>query len=424
MRLRFIVGVIIKLPGDVLQVVPGSVATVAVTVRNTGTVVDQFALEVLGEASSWATVEPSTLSLFPDAEGKAVVRFAPPRLPTVAAGSVVFGVRAASREDPTGSAVEEGAMVVGAFASTFAELLPRTSTGSRSATHNVAIDNRGNAPVNATVSGTDPDGLLNISARPPGLVVEPGTAAFTRVNIAPRKTFWRGQPKSRPFKLQIESPDGAPIVLDGSLVQQAVLPSWFMKAVLACLLLAILAGLFWFGLFQPAMKTAAQQALADAGITPTPAAAAPTPTPVPTPTLAPGVTPGPTPVPTPTPTAWPSSTAGPLFAGTPVDGRLTANSGSDTTGPVAGGSTFYVTDLVFDNPDGLSGTAKLTRGGLVISLLRLEDYRNLDYHFVTPIVIKSGQKMSFSASCTTDPLATSPPLPCTPSVYFSGFTVP
>jgi hypothetical protein len=410
------VGVIVKLPGDALQVVPGSEAAVKVTLRNTGTVVDQFTIEILGDAASWARVDPPTLSLFPGAEGTATVHFAPPRLPSVPAGPVVFGLRAASREDPAGSAVEEGSITVAAFADTFAELLPRTSTGSRAATHNVAIDNRGNALLNATVTGADPDNLLHIGVQPPGVVVDPGTASFARVRVSPRKSFWRGQPKSRPFKLQVETPNAAPIVLDGTMVQHAILPSWFMRALLACLVLAILAGLLWFGLFQPAMKSAAQQALADAGITPTPAVA------VPTPTLAPGITPGPTPTPGPS-TPAPSITPAAPFSGTPVNGRLTANSGGATTAAVPAGTTVYVTDLIFENPDALAGSAKLARGNLTITLLRLENYRDLDYHFVSPIVVKTGQTLTFTATCTPDPSAATQ-LPCNPSVYYAGFTVP
>jgi len=197
----------------------------------------------------------------------------------------VFGIRATSHEDPAGSAVEEGTLSVAAFADTFTELLPRTSTGSLAATHSLAIDNRGNAAVNATVSGTDPDDLLRIGIKPPGLVVDPGTAAFASVRVAPRKKFWRGRPKTRPFKVQVEAPGAAPQVLDGTLLQQAILPGWLMKALLACLVLALLAVLLWFGLFQPAMKSTAQQALVDAGITPHPA--------VPTVTAGAGATPQP-----------------------------------------------------------------------------------------------------------------------------------
>jgi hypothetical protein len=414
-------GAIVKLQSDPIQVVPGAVATVSITVKNTGTVVDQFTLEVLGDAAGWASVDPPTLSLFPDAEGKAVISFAPPRLSTVPAGSIVFGVRAASKEDPAGSTVEERALVVGTFADTFAELLPRTSTGGRSGNHSVAIDNRGNAAVNATISGADPDNLLQIGVQPPGLVVDPGTAAFARVHVSPRKKFWRGQPKTRPFKLQVETPNEAPVTLDGTLLQQAVLPAWLMKALVAALVLALLAALLWFGLFQPAMKSAAQQALVDAGITPTPAAGVAA-TPKPTPAAV--ATPTPAPTPTPKVSATPTATPAPLFGGTPTDGRLTANTGTASTAAVAANTTLYITDLVFDNPNGLSGTAKLSRGGVDISVLRLENFRSLDYHFVTPIVVKAGQNVSFTAACTTDPLSTAAPLPCQPSVYYSGFTSP
>lgn len=415
---------IVKLPSEVVQVVPGAVATLPVTVRNTGTVVDQFTIEVLGEAAAWATVEPPTLSLFPGTEGQTVVSFAPPRVASVPAGTIVFGIRAASHEDPSGSTVEEGNLTVAAFADTFAELLPRTSAGSRAATHNLALDNRGNAAVNATVAGTDPDNLLNIEVRPPGLVVDPGTAAFASVRVSPRKRFWRGQPKTRPFKLQVETPGGTPIVLDGTMLQQPVLPGWLGKALLACLALLLIAALLWFALLQPAIKSTAQQALADAGYTPHPSGAVVTPapsaaatsTPVPSPTLGPS----------PSSSLGPSPSSSPLspFAGTPVGGRLTANGKTNSTGAIPAGKVLYVTDLFFENPNGLSGPAQLSRKGLVIADLHLENYRDLDYHFITPIVIEAGDALTFTASCTTNGLATGPPLPCTPSVYYSGFTIP
>ncbi|MGD0863352.1 MAG: hypothetical protein ABSA21_11430 [Candidatus Limnocylindrales bacterium] len=408
---------IVKLPSEVVQVVPGATATVPVTIRNTGTVVDQFTIEILGEAAAWATVQPPTLSLFPGAEGQTVVTFAPPRLASVPAGTIVFGIRAASHEDPSGSTVEEGNLAVAAFADTFAELLPRTSTGSRAATHSLALDNRGNAAVNATVAGTDPDKLLDIGVRPPGLVVGPGAAAFASVRVAPRKRFWRGQPKTRPFKLQVETADGAPITLDGTMLQQAMLPGWLGRALLACLALLLIAALLWFGLLQPAIKTSAEQALADAGYTPHPAGATATPTA--TPAATPVSTSTSTPGPTPGPTLGPTPSSSPLspFAGTPLNGRLIAN-GKSTTGPVASGKVLYITDLVFENPNGLSGSATLQLSkGLVIAYLQLENYRDLDYHYVTPIVIKSGDALTFTANCT-------PTLPCNPSVFYSGFTIP
>src|SRR5215831_7167100 len=101
-----------------VAVEPGGQATVSVRVKNTGQVVDQYALQVLGEPAGWAAVDPPALPLFPGAEGSATITFRPPRAATVAAGERPFGVRVVSRDDPQGVAVEEGSVAVGAFRDT------------------------------------------------------------------------------------------------------------------------------------------------------------------------------------------------------------------------------------------------------------------------------------------------------------------
>ena len=416
-------GVLVRLASDQVQVIPGATATLEVTVRNTGTVVDQIAIDVLGDAAAWAAADPPSLSLFPATDGTAVVRFSPPRSASIAAGPVPFGIRATSREDPAGSAVEEGTVTVGAFQETFAELLPRTSRGSRSATHEVALDNRGNERLNASLEPSDPDQLLAFDVQPPGLVVDPGTSQFAKVRVSPRQRFWRGTPKTRQFKLAVTSPGSAPISLDGTMLQEAILPRWLIPALLALLALAILAVILWLTVLQPSIKSAATQALADAGITPLPSLGA---------ASSPGggggsggggggsSSPGPSSeVITPAPSSGPASSpagGGLSLGGTPVDGRLSVD-GTNPTGVSPSKTTLYITDLVFANPNGRAGTLQLSRGSLVVMNLRLENFRDLDFHFVTPIVVKSGQQLTLTASCTSAG-------PCDPSVYYSGFTNP
>jgi hypothetical protein len=58
---------------------PGSTAAVPIRVRNTGSVVDQFTIQVLGEAAAWTVVAPPSVSLFPGAEETATITFTPPR---------------------------------------------------------------------------------------------------------------------------------------------------------------------------------------------------------------------------------------------------------------------------------------------------------------------------------------------------------
>src|ERR1051326_349505 len=84
-----------------VSVDPGRDAAVRVRVLNTGAIVDRFELEVLGDAAAWATVDPPFVSLFPGKDETATIRFRPPRMATVPAGTMPFGVRVTSQEDRT-----------------------------------------------------------------------------------------------------------------------------------------------------------------------------------------------------------------------------------------------------------------------------------------------------------------------------------
>jgi hypothetical protein len=387
-----------------LAVAPGAQASVDIRVRNNGTVVDQFTLQVLGDAATWSSSEPPVISLFPGAEQTARITFKPPRSPEVPAGPMAFGVRVASQEDPAGSVVEEGQLQVGAFSDTSAELAPRTSRGRTSATHDLAIDNRGNTVLNASVSGLDPDRTLAYDIRPPALVIDPGAAAFTKVAVKPRKRFWRGQPRTHSFQLQLDGGQ-APVLVGGSMLQEAMLPSWFLKAVALLLAALVALVLIWLLFLQPAIRSAAEEraqeraeeVLRQAGIEPKPGngnGGQPTPTPAPGQTTTP-TTPAPTP--------------GPAGVQTPRDGRLQA--GGDTLEP-SEDRMLFVTDLVFSNPDGTSGTLRLRRSGQDLFVLNLDNFRDLDFHFVTPIAVGADQNLRLQCSGACEG---------PPAVYFSGY---
>jgi hypothetical protein len=192
------VGASVTLTAPVVAVEPGSEATLEFRLRNTGAVVDEFTLGILGDSAGWAAVVPPTISLFPGVEETGRIVFRPPRNASVPAGPMPFGLHAVSREDPAGSSVEEGTVQVGAFMDPFAELVPRTSRGSRSGSHDLAVDNRGNVRLNAEVEAADADRLLEFDVNPPGVVVEPGMAQFAKLKVKPTKRFWRGSPRRGP----------------------------------------------------------------------------------------------------------------------------------------------------------------------------------------------------------------------------------
>jgi hypothetical protein len=416
-------GASVTLTAPSIGVAPGGEATLELRLRNTGTVVDEFALGVLGDAAGWSSVEPPTISLFPGAEETARIIFRPPRSPQVPAGPMPFGLHARSREDAAGSTVEEGIVEVGPFLEPFAELIPRTSRGSRSASHDLALDNRGNIRLNAEVEAADADRLLGFDVKPPGIVVEPGMAGFAKVRVKPAKLFWRGTPKTRPFQLVVRPEGGMPVTLDGALLQEAVLPSWTMRALLALLALLILAVILWLGVLKPSIESAASDAVAsplaelrddvntaldDAGL----------------PTMGPdGAPDGESPSPGPSASAGssgpPPSPPGPFIPGlgNPIDGRLLL--GQEAFVPTG---TLFVTDLVFSNPNGRTGAIILRREGddgtdITMIELDLENFRDLDFHFVTPIVVTSGRRLSMDLRCTSAG-------ECNPAILWSGYLKP
>jgi hypothetical protein len=98
--------------------------------------------------------------------------------------------------------------------------------------------------------------------------------------------------------------------------------------------------------------------------------------------------------------------------GQPTDGRIVFGGASLQ---VPAGKTVFITDLVFSNPsDTAVGELRLERSGQALLALRLENFRDLDFHFVTPIVIAAGQSMGIGCD---DPGACAGT-----SVYFSGYT--
>ena len=389
-------GAAAHLEATTLPVTPGGEAGVEIRVRNSGGVVDQFTLEVVGDAAPWSSAEPPSVSLFPAAEERARIVFRPPRTAQVAAGPMPFGVRVQSREDPAGSVVEEGVLEVEPFTDTFAELIPRTSRGGRGASHDLALDNRGNTRLNATLSADDPDRLLKFDLRPPSLVADPGTAAFARVGVRPRRTFWRGPPKSRPFHVRLEAADGPPMSVDGTLLQESLLPPWLLKAVAAAIGLLILAAILWLAFLQPTIEATAREHAEDAiderlgqgdGADGTDDGSSS------------GASPGDDP------------TIPPLAGGAvPRDGRLapesTLSADSDTT--------LFLTDLIFSNPDPSAvGDIRLQRDGEDILVLQLENFRDIDFHFVTPLVVTAAQTVTL--------VCDSPPCPDGAAVFYSGY---
>jgi hypothetical protein len=378
---------------------PGGEAVIPLQIRNNGDIVEGYRIQVVGVPAAWATVEPENLSLYPGTATTATVTFRPPRSSRVPAGRQEFGVIVMPTEHPDAAVVPEGVVEVLPFLDTFAELVPRTSQGSRKGRHQVAVDNRGNVEVPAVLSARDDGKRLRLRVEPAGVTVGPGEARFTEVRVKPVKRIWRGSPVTHPFVVEVAPKDSTPVTLEGSYVQTPVLPRWLPKLLLALLALLVALAALWFLLLKPTIESQAREAVeedvaaaekaadeakqAEGGAKKSEGGAkdaegkteeivkkfkpkAPTAT----------VT-------------------------TNVADRLevvTSTDGSDQL-PIEDGTVFRVTDLLLSNPQGDFGRAQIFINGDEKFDVALENFRDLDYHFVSPILATENSAIELRVQC-------------------------
>jgi hypothetical protein len=453
------VAVVMSRPSD--PVPPGGEASTEVRLRNTGAVVDQFELDLVGEAASWAHVEPATVNLLPGEEATARIVFQPPRSSRVAHGPAAYALRVMSREDTAGSSVQEAVVEVGPFSEVVGEMLPRTSTGRRAGRHQVALDNLGNHPELVSLAASDPDLKLKFRIEPVNLTLEPGTATFVKVQARPKRTFWRGPNTSLPFEV-VATPAGAePVRMPGAMLQQSLLPSWFFKALALAAVAAIALVALWFAVLKPAVESTAEavaedqtrelaeaitqaqekadSAAADSDEAKKDAAGAEKSATDTKKRVDKAITPeGKVRQQEETDTGGPSAPAsGTMDAREARDFRRTADvaprTGFEDLDPIEppGKRVLWVSDVVLQNPAGDSGTLRIQRGDDVLLVFGLQNFRDLDYHFIQPAKFTADDPLLVSVRCTNARAAaagsapsTTNTGPCTPSVYFSGQVLP
>src|SRR5262245_58137431 len=208
-----------------VAVEPGSEATLGLKVRNKGTIVDHFSLEVLGPASAWTVVEPNVVRLFPGKEERARVRFRPPRSWKTSAGYLWVGIRAESSADDDQSAVEELELEIAPFRELSAELRPRTSRGRRKGRHRIYLHSTSNLPVDVSLSANELDGESRLRVKPDEVRLEPGRGRRASLTVRPVYTPWFG-PASENYTFEARAlpRGGSEVKMQGGMRQSALLP--------------------------------------------------------------------------------------------------------------------------------------------------------------------------------------------------------
>ena len=383
---------------------PGQVVSTTITVRNAGSEVDSFAFETVGGAAEWTSYVPETVNLLPGAEETVTIVLSPPRAPRPLAGPLPLGVKITPVKTPEETTTEECTLDILPFVELATGIEPTLSRGSRQGRHEFTIENLGNRTVEVELSGFDDDDNVRVETTPTSASLAAGDSAYVALRVRPRKKFFRGQEKKRPFKVLTASADLEPRYDQATFAQRPMLPKWFWKAVLlALLLLALLIGLFLWAkndIESSARQVAEEQAeetvaelVPDAGgggggggggEEPTPEGGGTDEEPPPE---APEVEEG-----------GEASTA---F-------RLTL---AQPTIPLAEGQVLRISDILFSNPDGEAGRVRVRSGTRVLIETNLQNFRDLDQHFRTPLEFTADDALSIEiVGCG----------PCTSSVTFSG----
>ena len=202
----------------VLSVSPGGEVTTEIAVRNLSEVVDEFTFEVVGVAAPWTDVTPPSIHLFPGDEGRATVRFRPPRHHSTPAGSAPFTLRVIALEDLQNPLALESTLDVGGFVSLSASVAPTTSSGRDTGRHLVMVQNEGNLPANVGISASDAEHMIEFALHPSGLTVPPGGAGTIQLTGKGREPFRDTRP--RPFRIVVSDERAPPVTLEAAMVPQ------------------------------------------------------------------------------------------------------------------------------------------------------------------------------------------------------------
>lgn len=379
-------GATLTLSEQAITAVPGGTAVLTAWVMNTGAAVDEVVVSVEGDAASWAVVEPSSVVLFPGAQGEVAVTFRVPEGPRARPGPAPFAVRAVGSADQTATRAE-GLIEVAAYAEASLSLRPEVLHGAKRASGSLIVENRGNARAELHLSGTGEH--LSVTVEPSLLLVGPGEVVSAIVTVTPDRSFLRGPGERLPFTVVAEGAEHPRISVAGTMAQRARLPQGGAGVLAGLLVLALLLPLAWFGALRPLVRREAEREVARAN----PSAI--------------GAGSG-------RPGAGTPSGVG----GSPIDGRLFLTGPGQTSFTVPKDRTLRVTDIVLQNPAANTGLLRVKRGEDVLLEVGLENFRSQDFHFVTPITIPSEQKLVLEAQCTG--AAAGGGTGCTPSALFSA----
>ncbi|MDL5156562.1 hypothetical protein [Actinomycetospora termitidis] len=192
---------------------------VEAVVLNPGPDDRRYAVQVLGSAESWTSLEPPSVTV--PAGGRALValHLHPPRAPHVRSGATPVGLLVSAPE-PGEHATTEGVLEIARFRGLDVRLFPSVRHG-RSGTFELLLRNDGNEVVRATVAGRGDAEDLTVSCSPETLAVFPGGEAVSQIRVRSPRQLWREVGGARSFRVVVHPTVDDPIGVRGALITRS-----------------------------------------------------------------------------------------------------------------------------------------------------------------------------------------------------------
>ncbi|MDO8391470.1 MAG: hypothetical protein Q7V57_13395 [Actinomycetota bacterium] len=385
-----------------IDVTPGSVAVVQLTVVNLADTTDSFVLTPAGMAAGWTTIEPATITLFGGTQQEVEVHVTPPLLPSTTAGPTSLSVRVVSQRDPDEARSAETVLNIAASHQRRLDVLQPAQRGRYAATYEMMLENRGNTQATCRMHLIDPSGRVEADFDPPTAGVEPGASTLVRARVRARGLQWERRPRTVNFRLDADEPGSPTASASAMFVQAPVVPERLAGVLMALIGLAAVGLLSWVAVVRPAVRDAARDAVADA---------------LPSTTSVVGATPD-----DPDATNPPSTTPGDevgQIANIPLPVTVAVGQTDSKSFTVPTGQRLLVTDIVVQNPNADQGTLLVQRNSVTLYSFRLDNILgDTSVPLVTPIEFLAGEQLVVTVTCrgVGDPTIAT----CAQNVFASG----
>jgi len=355
---------------------PGTAVPFVLQVHNPDATAQVVSVTASGVLAEFTALDPPSVTLEPDASAEiGMVITLPAWLPPGPHASEI----AVSVGD-LGVATAEFSVDVATVVGYVAGIAPETSASPSKGRHRVTVENRGNVPVDVSVTAESDDETITIEPDVTALSVAAGASSFVDVFVVPVEKFWNGPPVDHALVVTAVGGDEQIDRFACTYQQRPLLRPWWGPALAGAATALVIGAIAWFTLLAPWIESTADDAAEDANaadrsalnakIDELDAAAA---------------------------------EANELPLGDPADLRLSveADAGSTESDSLRVGTSvvWSITDIIFQNPAGAAGQVALMRDGEVLMESELANFRDLDFHLVAPLVFEGGSTIEVEVTC-------------------------